>query len=316
MSEAVTIDAETGEILARGPVDLDAVSARDLTDRIKVAIEGSWLLVKQAYEQRAWVSLGYVSWDEYCTREFGSSRLRLPAEERDEVVASLRSSGLSVRAIAAATGIGVGTVSRSLSGVPSGTPDDEPVERCGDCDRVAEKCLCEKFDRSARYPDSITGTDGKTYPSSPSPAVEAARARRAAEAAEKEDNVNTGTRGVRHDHHSAEALRESIVDLAAKGYTSKQIGAALNKGDGYIRERAKEFGVAIPADAITGRSRLLDSDRIVTEMSHMLAGSAISVGLVVLGDLDPAQIDDWATSVSDSLRTLNKFSKQLKEMTQ
>jgi len=52
-------------------------------------------LVKQAYTERAWDALGYASWDEYCTREFGTSRLRLPREERAEVVASLRESGLS-----------------------------------------------------------------------------------------------------------------------------------------------------------------------------------------------------------------------------
>jgi transcriptional regulator with XRE-family HTH domain len=43
------------------------------------------------------------------------------AEERQEVVASLRESGLSIRAIAAATGAGVGTVHRELATVPDGT---------------------------------------------------------------------------------------------------------------------------------------------------------------------------------------------------
>jgi hypothetical protein len=88
--------------------------ARDLTDRIKVAVEGTWLLVRKAYESRAWAVLGYASWDEYCTREFGTSRIALPREERQEVVASLRESGLSTRAIAAATGISEGSVRNDL----------------------------------------------------------------------------------------------------------------------------------------------------------------------------------------------------------
>lgn len=50
-----------------------------------------------------------------CTREFGTSRLRLPREERAEVVASLRESGLSQRAIASATGLSQDTVRRDLS---------------------------------------------------------------------------------------------------------------------------------------------------------------------------------------------------------
>lgn len=112
---------------------LDTDTARQLTDRIKVALEGTWLLIQEAYTSSAWAVLGYDSWDAYCTAEFGSARLRLPREERQEVVASLRESGLSVRAIASATGINKETVSRDLQ--VSGT----------------------------QTPASIVGTDGKTY---------------------------------------------------------------------------------------------------------------------------------------------------------
>jgi len=121
-------------------IALSAGDARTLTDRIKVAVEGTWLLIQEAYTSRAWSALGYGSWDEYCTREFGTARLRLPREERQEVVASLRESGLSVRAISSATGLGIGTVARELptpAVVPSGTPGPE-----------------------------ITGVDGKTYQAS------------------------------------------------------------------------------------------------------------------------------------------------------
>jgi len=74
---------------------------------------------------------------------FGTSRLRLPREERAEVVASLRESGLSIRAIAAATGLNketVNNVTRELSG--------------------------------NRTPEPITGTDGKTYAPKPRPIVD------------------------------------------------------------------------------------------------------------------------------------------------
>jgi hypothetical protein len=107
---------------------LSGTEARVLTDKIKVAVEGIWHLIEQAYVSRAWAVLGYASWDDYCTREFGTSRLRLPREERQEIVASLRESGLSTRAIASATGLGLGTVARELSApVPNGTVDDPSV---------------------------------------------------------------------------------------------------------------------------------------------------------------------------------------------
>jgi len=88
--------------------------ARTLTDRIKVAVEGTWHLITEAHTSRAWAALGYSSWDDYCTREFGTSRLRIPREERSEVVASLRESGFSIRAIESATGVSRPTVIKDL----------------------------------------------------------------------------------------------------------------------------------------------------------------------------------------------------------
>lgn len=119
------------------PVVLGADEARRLTDDIKSAVAFAWGLVEKAYFRRAWEPLGYSSWDDYCEHEFGTSHLRLPREERSEVVGSLRDAGLSMRAIAAGTGLSVGTVHRELTaGVQSGTPET-----------------------------TVTGVDGKTYPS-------------------------------------------------------------------------------------------------------------------------------------------------------
>src|SRR5271163_2803652 len=90
--------------------EIDAVAAlteseaRDLTDRICRGLDGVWGLVKQAYLGRAWVALGYESWDVYCIQEFDSHRLRVPREDRSEVVHSLRQAGLSYSAISSATG--------------------------------------------------------------------------------------------------------------------------------------------------------------------------------------------------------------------
>ncbi len=62
------------------------------------------------------------SWD--------ASRIRLPREERAEVVSSLRESGLSLRAIAAATGLNHQTVANDLSKnrqLPPAPVDYEPT---------------------------------------------------------------------------------------------------------------------------------------------------------------------------------------------
>ena len=112
---------------------ISAQDARNLTDKIKAGTAALWELIKEAYVSRAWASLGYSSWDDYCTQEFGTSRIRLPREERREVVSSMREIGMSTRAIASATGMSAMQVSRDSRGVTNVTPAP------------------------------VTGTDGKTY---------------------------------------------------------------------------------------------------------------------------------------------------------
>ena len=150
--------------------EMTSDAARNLTDRIKVAVEGTWHLITEAYTSRAWSALGYSSWDDYCTREFGTSRLRLPREERSEVVASLRESGLSIRAIASATGTGTKQVQEALRNEvwSKNTPqsadefDGSDWHEPEDDDEVAEAEIVE---------ETVTGLDGKTYPKqAPKPA--------------------------------------------------------------------------------------------------------------------------------------------------
>ena len=92
-----TVQAEPRNVkaldLGSAPV-LDAEQARKLTDRIKVNAEALWELIVHAYHGRAWTALGYESWDTYCVTEFGTSRLKVPREERTEIVTSLKESGL------------------------------------------------------------------------------------------------------------------------------------------------------------------------------------------------------------------------------
>ncbi|MFE3080904.1 helix-turn-helix domain-containing protein [Nocardia tengchongensis] len=117
---------------------LSAVAARELTDDIRVRVEQVWDLVRQAYLGRAWEVLGHASWDAYCAAEFDGAQLRIPREERREIVASLREIGMSSRAIAAATGLARGTVLKELEQVVQIEP-----------------------------PDSVVGLDGKVYQPKP-----------------------------------------------------------------------------------------------------------------------------------------------------
>lgn len=98
---------------------LSADQARTLTDRIKIAVEGTWQMIQEAYTSRAWAALGYDTWDSYVDAEFRTARLALPREEREETIQSLRSVGMSTRAIASATGLSQSTVARATESFDS-----------------------------------------------------------------------------------------------------------------------------------------------------------------------------------------------------
>jgi hypothetical protein len=141
-------------------VCMNANDARALTDRMKTGVAVMSELIKEAYQGRVWDALGYASWDEYVTREFGTGQLRIPKEERTEYVASLRESGMSLRAIASATGMNHQTVANELS-----KNRQLPVADDGEqSDLLAEELI-------AAEPITIVGTNGKTYtPAAPKPA--------------------------------------------------------------------------------------------------------------------------------------------------
>lgn len=153
-------------------VPATAAQARELTDRIKVAVDGTWELIKQAYLMRAWDALGYTSWDDYCTREFGTSRLRLPREERQEVVISMREIGMSQRAIAAATGNSTRTVNSDLRQVSQSTTPEPHGLSAGTHERqVLQSTTPEPAQPRDLGEDAdngrVMGIDGKSYAAQP-----------------------------------------------------------------------------------------------------------------------------------------------------
>ena len=107
---------------------LSRVEARSAIDQI---IETRLLLkdlILYAWLGEAWDALGYDSWDDLCAQELHTLELELSRDDRRELVMSLRREKMSLRAIAAATGVGKSTIERDLAGVPpnqeNGTPDE------------------------------------------------------------------------------------------------------------------------------------------------------------------------------------------------
>lgn len=105
------VEHSTGQVIAEMTPD----EARGLTERIRAGLADIWPLVLRAYEEQAWRALGYSSWNEYASAEFRGVKLALPREERKSVLQSFQDKGMSVRDMAAASGLSTGNVSQTLN---------------------------------------------------------------------------------------------------------------------------------------------------------------------------------------------------------
>ncbi len=101
----------TAELVA---VDLTAIEAEDCLRHIVEGVATTWTWVVKAYSGRAWIALGFDSWDALCDARLNGARLQLPREQRREAVATMREAGLSTRAIGSALSIDDRTVRRDL----------------------------------------------------------------------------------------------------------------------------------------------------------------------------------------------------------
>jgi hypothetical protein len=117
------------------------------------------------------------------------------------------------------------------------------------------------------------------------------------------------------DRGSAAAERrvELIRSQSAEGSTSRQIAGLLGIRDDIVRRIAREHQISIRADEVVGRTRRLDSNRIVRETANALEALATGAGLISPAELDKTQIPGWASSITASLRELNRLIKTLKE---
>ena len=109
---------------------------------------------------------------------------------------------------------------------------------------------------------------------------------------------------------------ELIRRWAGEGSASRQIAGLLGIRDDIVRRIAREHQISIRADEAVGRTRRLDSNRIVRETANALEALAAGAGLINPAELDKAQIPGWASSITASLRELNRLARTLKgEMT-
>lgn len=232
-------------------------------------------------------------------------RRSLTRDQRREMVRRLRELGMSTRRIAEVAQVSQSTVIRDDRPEPNDSP-----------------------------PTPTRGADGKVYPHK---TVVSERRRVVAEMldagasqAEISASLSVPKSTVADD---AAALRRDdpppskspadtprkiarIAELGSKGYSSAQIADDLGIGVERVRFLARENGVEITADKVVGHRRRVDSTKVAAEIVATLEGLALPMRHVNFTDLDATQATEWANSLTESIRALNRFAKQMKELAQ
>lgn len=115
---------------------------------------------------------------------------------------------------------------------------------------------------------------------------------------------------------SREQRADLIAELAARGYTSRQMPKQVGVTEETVRQIARDFGIEIPADKTVGNTRRANSNDIAGKTVTALEGLVMGVELIDYAELDPVEARQWVASLTDSLRVLNRFAKQIKETSQ
>ncbi|UEJ82733.1 hypothetical protein Bra3105_18215 [Brachybacterium halotolerans subsp. kimchii] len=193
MSEQIIVEAkadlETGtlsEAHARSLVD----QIRQSTGHLLETMADIEVMISTAYEGRAWLPLGYESWDALCAEEFTEARMWTSIDERRERTRALSEAGLSTRAIGAVLGVHKDTVRNDaralanapatleggensppakrevgapdLAGVPNGTPANAATRTDAEPAR-ADRSAVPSAAPVASVPRESRGLDGKSY---------------------------------------------------------------------------------------------------------------------------------------------------------
>lgn len=114
------VNTETGEVIER-PTYGDVKRS---IEAAKASLEAAAEQIVWQIENRAWEVLGYSSWNEMREAEYGGAAFMVPRAERPELVARMRSQGLTHREIAETAGVSDETVRRDLETKNVGSPCD------------------------------------------------------------------------------------------------------------------------------------------------------------------------------------------------
>jgi hypothetical protein len=107
------------------------------------------------------------------------------------------------------------------------------------------------------------------------------------------------------------ARRLRMREMAADGYTSRQIAAELGLSEEGCRTILRAESIDVPADRAVGITKRHDSNRIVDQMVLDAENLTADVRLIEFGDLAPERIGAWLDSLHQSAKSLRSFIQRL-----
>lgn len=129
-------------------------------------------------------------------------------------------------------------------------------------------------------------------------------------------NVVRKAKGTIRQGGNRDQRADLIADLAAQGYSSRQMPEHVGITEKVVRDIARAYGIDIPADKVVGNTRRINSMHVAEQTVTALEGLVIGVELINYDQIDPARASQWADSLTHSLKALTRFRKQIKETTQ
>ena len=129
-------------------------------------------------------------------------------------------------------------------------------------------------------------------------------------------NVVRKVQGIATGRLSRYEKSQKIKEMAAEGYTSRQMESALATSPNTIREIARAHGIDIPADRVTTRTKQIDPERVIQETVNTLQGIEYGLGLLGPADYDaftPEQVRAWLGALSTPYRAVRGLMKELND---
>lgn len=153
-------------------------------------------------------------------------------------------------------------------------------------------------------PATVTGKDGKTYPTSKGKKVQTVT-----------DEPVPRKRGLRLGHESWEVRAEQIRGLTEEGHRPEQIAALIGVSVQRVREIAKKGGITLADSSLKGTHGVVAS-RVIESSCHTLAGLVIgldSIGKAFEG-VTAHEASEWADDINQSLKSLRRFERHLRSI--